>query len=102
MQTTTINVPLIIPQALIDEGAIELYAIKLAGWTPTIQKDVVDVVGNVTGQETIPNPVSAQDAGIAYVQNVVKNEYRTIMVNLGIEQGRDQALAQFNSLFPQS
>ncbi len=102
METITINVPLIIPQILIDQGAIEVYAAKFANWTPTITQNIVDGNGFITGSEAVPNPQSAQDAAISYLQSFVKEQYRVITVESAAQQGRDKALAEFNSLFPQA
>ena len=79
-----------LPQALYDNGAVELYAIKLAGWTPTII--------NEEGLE-VENPITPLQAAALRVRGLVKEEYRGLMANLGSEQGRAAALTGFDAAF---
>ena len=91
---TTINIPINIPDELVAQGAVELYA-RSKGWTPTLDRDHLDENGQVDGRETITNPQDAEDFCIAYVQGVVKADYQSLVV----EQAKEQATAQFNALF---
>lgn len=86
---TRIMVPLDIPTSLIDAQAIELYATKVCGWTPTIIVDGVEV----------PNPTSAINACAGRIRNFVKEDYKGILANQGAEAGKQQAINAFESAF---
>tara|TARA_R110000868_G_scaffold178700_2_gene418517 strand:+ start:3066 stop:3275 length:210 start_codon:yes stop_codon:yes gene_type:complete len=66
-----------------------------AGWTPTIL-----VADEETGIVHEVDNISALDAGIAFKQKQLKDEFRQVMLQMGREQGEKQAIEQFNSLFP--
>lgn len=89
-----INVPIKIPMPLFQAGAVEKYA-RLKGWTPKVQETNPE-----TGEITeVDNPMTAEEWGIKAVQDVVRNEYKEIIVAQGAVQGREQAAQMFDSLF---
>ena len=89
-----INIPLEIPEQLINAGAIELYASKFARWTPTIKELNEEQV-----EVEIENPVSAYEACVGYIREFVKEGYRAILAEQGAEQGRKQAIETFDAFF---
>ena len=99
MTTTTINIPLEIPTALIDAGGIERYAREYAGWKPTIIEIIQgEDVDDSTGVEVV-NPETAQEACMRYIRDIVKEDYRKLMVREGKKAGEKQAIDQFNEAF---
>ena len=87
--TTRIMVPLDVPTALLQLGALELYAMKLTGWTQTVIVDGAEVA----------NPITAVDACAGRIRGLVKEEYIALLANQGAEQGRLAALEQAKQLF---
>lgn len=84
-----VNVPLKIPLAAIQSGAIELYA-TAKGWKPILIETNRDEEGNVTRTE-LPNPVSALDFAIESIQNYVSQDFSGIYQNYLLEQARIKA-----------
>jgi hypothetical protein len=93
-----INIPLEIPEGLIQAGAIELYASKMAGWTPKLRQSSVSETGNLITIE-IDNPETAFDACVREIRAYVKNNYQTIVAEQAREQAASKALEDFNQLF---
>lgn len=89
-----INIPINIPDILVEQGAIELYA-KSKGWTSMLDQDHLDENGQVNGREVIDNPQNAEDFCISYIQQLIKTDYQALM----IEQAKEQVTTQFNALF---
>ena len=79
---------------LYQHGAVEAYA-KLKGWTPKIQETNPET-GEITEKD---NPMTPEQWGIKAVQDVVRNEYKEIIVAQGAIQGRESAAQMFDSLF---
>lgn len=105
-ETSIIYVPLFIPKVIMDNGADVSFAVKKAGWTPTIEVTQKNEDGSdkldenqMVMMETIPNPISAERAGINYIQDIVRSIYLDIMMDQGAEQVRNQAQSQFDQLF---
>lgn len=84
-----IKVPLYVPKALYDGGAVETLA-RYDGYTDKI-----------TGPEgvEIDNPDSPLVFDVKNIQKTVKEKFRSIMEKQGEEQGREEAKAQFEALF---
>ena len=97
MSKITINIPLEIPTELVEAGAIEKYAKKYAGWTATI-RERVQVGLDLTLQE-VPNPETAEEAGIRYIKELIKNQYKNIMLETANEDIETEVETQFNELF---
>lgn len=89
METITINIPIIIPKVLADQGAVEIYARNYAGWAPTIIVDEVEV----------PNDKTAEEASILYIQNLVKEQQRVLMVSNAKREAEVQMTEVFNQIF---
>ena len=87
---TRIWIPYDIPTALIGQGAIELYAMKVANWTPKIiSPDNVE----------IDNPIDAVNAVAIYLRNVVKDQYKMLLKQQAIQQAQLLTDTQFDQLF---
>lgn len=84
-----ILVPLYVPKALYEAGAVDQLAIN-DGYQ-----------ARITGPEQveIDNPDTPLLFNIKNIQNMMKEKYRTIMERSGEIQGREQARQQFDSLF---
>jgi len=107
MEKEIINIPLEVPIALVEAGAIELYATKFAGWTPTIKQVVEDHVrdeeGNIlipgTKEIDVPNPETAYEACVRQIRAYVKENYKAILAEEAARKSREQAEEQFEQLF---
>lgn len=87
---TRVWIPYDIPTALIAHGAIELYAMKMANWTPkVISPDNVE----------IDNPINAVNAIAIYFRNVIKEQYKTLLKQEAIQQAQLLTDTQFDQLF---
>ena len=93
-----INIPLEIPEQLIAAGAIELYATKMAGWTPKITETFDNGDGDF-GIREIDNPETAMEACIRQIRGVVKHNYQTIILEQAQTQAVEKSLEDFNKLF---
>lgn len=84
-----ILVPLYVPKALYDAGAVDQLAIN-DGYQ-----------AKITGPEMveIDNPDSPLMFNIKNIQNMMKEKYRAIMERGGEIQGRELARQQFEALF---
>jgi hypothetical protein len=87
--TTRILVPIDIPTVLVEQGAIELYAVTLTDWKSKILVDGVDQ----------DNPKSALMASADKIREMVRQQYQTIAEDMAAEQARGQVREQFNQLF---
>jgi hypothetical protein len=99
MEKQIINIPLEIPKALIDAGAIELYAKRFANWTPEIDSPIESEDALNVKHEKIPNPVSAFEASVEYIRNFVKDGYKSILTEMAEDAARKNALDNFQKLF---
>ena len=98
--TQRVNVPLDIPESFYNNGAIELYARKLCGWTPKILIDDANSTEfNILPKIEIDNPISALQAAALRVRGWVKEEYKALIAEQSAEQARLAALAQYEAAF---
>lgn len=80
MKKVTINIPIELPKEFLDQGAIELYATKFAGWTP--QKS-----------ET------PQEACGRHIQEFIEKGYKDIMIDEAKKEAAKNADTRFNKMF---
>jgi hypothetical protein len=88
--TTRIMIPLDVPTALVNAGAVEQYAVKICGWQPTIKDE---------NNQDIPNPFSAVNACAKRIQGFVMEDYKSLFIRSSQEQAGEIAIQQFNSFF---
>jgi len=86
--THTVNVPIIIPNAALDVGGIELFA-GAYGWTAKI----LDEQGN-----EIDNPESALDKSIAVVKAFLSEVFKAEYIKFKENEAREQAIVEADTI----
>jgi hypothetical protein len=86
--THTVDVPIIIPNAALEAGGIEIFA-GAYGWK--------EKVTNEEGVE-IDNPTSAIDHSIAVVRKFISEVFTAQYAKIKAEQARQQALAEAKTI----
>ena len=86
--THTVNVPIIIPNAALDVGGIELFA-GAYGWTAKI----LDEQGN-----EIDNPESSLDKSITVVKAFLSEVFKAEYIKFKEKQARQQAILEADTI----
>lgn len=95
--TTRIEIPFDVPTALIDGGAVLLYATQKCGWKPKIIQ-TTNVNGVITNTE-IDNPINPLTAVALKLRSNLREEYALLLKQKAAKEAIIAAQQQFNALF---